>query len=106
MSLCREVDTENPDARPLVRVIDSLTDEVGLMLMTNFGGRSRELALVLTKLEEARLWAVRHGERTGSHVVIDRREMLGTYGNKNTHEENGVTDDAHSIGSHPNGRAA
>lgn len=86
MSLVREIDQDNEDARPLVRVLESLTDEIGLMLMTNFGGRARELAMCMTKVEEARLWAVRHGERTGSHVVVDRREMLGDMGVKTESE--------------------
>jgi hypothetical protein len=79
VSLLREIDPENQNARPLPRVLASLADEVQLMMIEQYGGRSRELALVLTKLEEARMWAVAHGEKTGSHVVIDRREMLGEY---------------------------
>jgi hypothetical protein len=72
-----ELDPSKGEGRYMVRVLASVRDEVLAIHMASYGGRSRELAMVATKLDEARLWAIAHGEATGSHVVMDRREVLG-----------------------------
>lgn len=77
MTLIKELDPEAEGARHLWRVLSTLRDETIAVHATVYGGRSRELAMVITKLDEARLWAIAHGEGTGSHVVMDRREVLG-----------------------------
>ena len=63
------------DARPLADVLEKLRDEVGGLIMVRHGGRSRELALIITKLDEARLWAIEYGVKLGTHVVLDKREF-------------------------------
>lgn len=65
------------DGRHLFRVLGSMRDEVRGILLDRHRGNNRELALVITKLEEARLWAIAYGETVGTTSVIDRREMLG-----------------------------
>lgn len=77
MTYLKELDPEAEGARHMVRVFASLRDEVLAVHMQSFGGRARELAMVATKLDEARLWAIAHGEATGSHAVMDKREILG-----------------------------
>jgi hypothetical protein len=72
-----ELDPDKGEGRHMVRVLASIRDEVLAIHMGSHGGRSRELAMVATKLDEARLWAIAYGEATGSHSVLDRREVLG-----------------------------
>lgn len=60
------------EGRPLVKVIGSLEDEVQALMLGD--PRARELALVYTKLQEARHWATEYGARIGSHVIIDKRD--------------------------------
>jgi len=73
----RESDDNGIDGRHMFRVLSSIRDEIMGLSLNRHGGRSRELALVATKLDEARLWAIAYGESLGTTTVIDRREMLG-----------------------------
>lgn len=65
------------DGLPMVRALGSMSDEIAALLMTRHAGQSRELSLILTKLDEARLWAIAYSEKVGTHVVIDKRVWLG-----------------------------
>jgi len=58
------------DGRFLTQVLDRLADEVRVLLVR---GSTRELALALTHIEDAKHWATEHGVKTNSHVIIDRR---------------------------------
>lgn len=69
---------ETDGARPLTDVLSSLTDEVAAHLMVTYKGHSRELAMVLTKLDEAKMWATQHGLKVGSHVLMDKRRLKVT----------------------------
>jgi hypothetical protein len=64
------------DGRFLTQVLDRIAEEIRVLLIR---GSKRELALVLTKVEEAKHWATQHGENTNSHVVIDRRFFRTNY---------------------------
>ena len=71
------VDLDNPDeGLPIDRAIVKLTDEITAVHMMNSHGRQRELSMCITKLQEARLWAVAYGEATGSHAIIPRAEIM------------------------------
>lgn len=72
----RESDDNGIDGLLMHRAISSMRDEVLAILLQRHGGQSRELALVATKLDEARLWAVAYGEKVGTTSVLDRREVL------------------------------
>lgn len=67
----------DPDGRHMWRVIGSMSDEVRGILMERHRGNSRQLAMVITKLDEAQQWAIAYGETVGTTSVIDRREILG-----------------------------
>jgi len=58
------------DGRFLTQVLERLGDEVQALTLR---GVNREIALCLTKIQEAHHWAVEHGRKNGSHVIIDRR---------------------------------
>lgn len=58
------------DGRYLTQVLDRLADEVRVLLVR---GSTRELAMCLTKLQEAEHWAMEDGKKKGSHIVIDKR---------------------------------
>jgi hypothetical protein len=76
--LLREVAEKDDtlDGRFLTETLSRLADEVRVLLVR---GTTRELALVLTKIQEAEHWAVEHGVKTNSHVVIDRRIFKTTH---------------------------
>lgn len=57
-------------------VIQDIRDAVTGLLMQGFGGHQRSLAMVLTKLDEARLWALQYGEDTHAVVMVDRGPIL------------------------------
>lgn len=61
---------------PMHRAIQKLRDEVTGVAMRNYGGRNRELSLVMAKLDEAHQWAVSHGVATGKLAIVDRQEIL------------------------------
>lgn len=63
---------ECEDGRFLTQVLESLEHEVGAIMFQR-GTTGRELALVLTKLQEARHWAIEDGVKHNAIVVIDRR---------------------------------
>lgn len=65
-----ELDGTEPDGRFLTQVLEKLADEIRVLLVR---GSKRELALVLTHIEDAKHWAIEHGIKTNSHVLIDRR---------------------------------
>lgn len=65
------------DGLPMVTAIGSMSDEIAALLIARHGGHSRELSMLLTKLDEARLWAIAYSEKVGTHVVIDKRVWLG-----------------------------
>lgn len=58
------------DGRFLTQVLARFADEVRVLLIR---GSTRELALVLTSIEQAEHWAIEQGRKTGSHTIIDRR---------------------------------
>ena len=58
------------DGRFLTQVLARLGDEIRVLLIR---GSTRELALVLTSIQQAEHWAIEHGRKTGSHTVLDRR---------------------------------
>jgi hypothetical protein len=58
------------DGRFLTQVLSRLGDEIRVLLIR---GSTRELALVLTSIQQAEHWAIEHGRQTGSHTVLDRR---------------------------------
>ena len=73
-----EIDgVQDSKALSLVPRCGQFRDEVAAVLIHRHGGNSRELAMVITKLDEARQWAVTYGENLGTHVVMDKRELLG-----------------------------
>ena len=61
---------------PLYKAIAKLRDEVTGYAMTTYHGRNRELALVMTHLDEARHWAIAHGVANGELSVVDRADIL------------------------------
>jgi hypothetical protein len=72
---------EDPgDSRPLIKVIEDLRDEVGVLTVKGHGFGSRNLAMVLGHLDEARLWATEYAvKERHSHLLIDKahyRDML------------------------------
>lgn len=71
-----EDNEESETARPLTDVLQSLSDEVAGYLMMNYRGHSRELSMILAKLDEARLWAVSHGSKIGTHAIVDKRRLI------------------------------
>jgi hypothetical protein len=75
MKIRQNGDTSD-DALNLEVAIRQLRDEVTVYLMQLYKGNSRTLAMVLTKLDEAEMWAVRHGMDTGRLVTVDRAELL------------------------------
>jgi len=62
--------SDTVDGRYLTQVLERLADEIRVMLIR---GSTRELALVLTSLQQAHHWAIQHGQNTGSHTILDRR---------------------------------
>lgn len=56
--------------------IQDLRDQVTGLLMQGFAGHQRSLSMVLTKLDEARLWAVQYGEDSHAVVIVDRGPIL------------------------------
>lgn len=75
MTYLLETDSDS-DGRYLTDVLRSISDEVAAHLMTTYRGHSRELAMVLAKVDEARMWAIEHGLKTGSLVLIDKRRLI------------------------------
>lgn len=61
---------DQEDGRFLTQVLERLADEVRA---ATFPRPSREQALCLAAIEQAEHWAIAHGRKTNSHVVIDRR---------------------------------
>lgn len=63
------------DARPLIKVIEALRDEASVLAVKGHGHGSRSLALVLTKLDEARLWATEYAvAERHSHILVDKAQ--------------------------------
>ena len=61
---------------PLHKAIQKLRDEVTGYTMGTYSGRNRELALVMTHLDDAYHWAVAHGVANGKLAVVDRAQVL------------------------------
>lgn len=61
---------------PLHKAIQKLRDEVTGYTMGIYSGRNRELALVMTHLDDAHHWAVAHGVASGKLAVVDRAGIL------------------------------
>lgn len=70
--------TENETANSLVRDLESLRDDVTVYMMDRYKGNSRELAMVLTKLDEARLWLVEEAVKIRRLSIVDRASILRT----------------------------
>lgn len=68
--------TDTEGSLPLRGAVQRLRDEVTVLMMARHRGTSRELSMMLTKLDEAGLWAVLYGETLNTHVVIPRAEIL------------------------------
>lgn len=62
----------------LDRALAKMRDEVRAVMLDRHRGNSYELAHVVAKLSEARLWAIQYGEATGSLTVVDRASLLKT----------------------------
>lgn len=62
--------SDHEDGRFLTQVLERMADEIRVLLIR---GSTRELALCLTAIEQAKHWAIEHGSKTGSHTVFDRR---------------------------------
>lgn len=56
--------------------IQDIRDAVTGLLMQGFAGHQRSLAMVLTKLDEAHLWALKYGEDTHAVIFVDRGPIL------------------------------
>jgi len=67
---------EDPgDARPLIKAIEALRDEVSVLAVRGHGHGSRNLSLVLTRLDEARLWATEYAlAERHSHILVDKAQ--------------------------------
>lgn len=61
---------------PMESAIHKMADEIGGVNMLRHRGQNRELAMVLTKLQEARLWAVAYNEQHGATLVMPKAEIL------------------------------
>ena len=66
----------HPDALRMDRAIGKLRDEVTGAAMRLHRGQNRNLSLVITKLDEAQLWAQRWLEETGQSTRVDRGKLL------------------------------
>lgn len=76
----------------LIRDTKGLRDRVTGLAMESFGGRSRELSMVMTKLDEAELWLIRHGSQVdSSYAVIPKAEVLKIAEARREHELATVT---------------
>jgi hypothetical protein len=62
------------DQRSMIDVIDQLRDELTVLTVKNSGAPLRSASMVLAKLDEARLWAIDFGLKTGSHLLLDKRK--------------------------------
>lgn len=67
---CYLQELDDQDGRFLTQVLERLGDEIQALTLR---GVNREIALCLTKVQEAHHWALEHGRKNGSHVTIDRR---------------------------------
>lgn len=57
---------------------------------------TRELAIAVTKLEEAELWLLAHGRKIGTHLTVDvqdYRKMLDATENHKPREATVTTDE-------------
>lgn len=61
---------------PLHTAIQKLRDEVTAYAMKSHGGASRELVMVMAKLDEARHWAVAHKLATRELQLVDRAAIF------------------------------
>jgi hypothetical protein len=69
------VATDNETTASLIDDIRSIRDRVTGRAMLVFGGRSRELAMVLTKLDEAELWMVKAGVSERSFEIVNIQKL-------------------------------
>ena len=74
-SFIRELEGSDSDLR-MDRAIAKLRDEVTGVTMQGHRGHNRNLAMVITKLDEARQWAVCYLEEIGGVALIDRSAVL------------------------------
>jgi hypothetical protein len=73
--LTTEADPFDITTSELIKETQRVRDLVTGRAMALFGGRSRELAMVMTKLDEAELWLVRAGTMEKSHEVVDIKKI-------------------------------
>lgn len=68
----------HPEALRMDRAIRKLRDEVTGTAMKFHRGQNRNLALVITKLDEASMWAERWLEEAGQIAKVDRGSLIGS----------------------------
>lgn len=61
---------------PMERAIGKMRDEVTGVAMLRHNGHNRELAMVMTKLDEAKQWAIEYAIKTGRLAIVDRTEVI------------------------------
>ena len=84
----RESDPESGEGMAMDKAIARMRDEVIGVQMRDHRGHNRELALAITKLDEATLWAQRYRETIGAVTVVPRDDLL----RKVTTDATGTTD--------------
>lgn len=61
---------------PMDRAIAKVRDEITGVAMQRHQGHSRELSLCLTKLDEARHWAIEYLVNRGASILIPKADVL------------------------------
>lgn len=72
----RELESGGDNSLHIETAIGKLRDEITAYLMGFYRGNNRNLAMTLTKLDEAKFWATQHAIDTGRIVTVDRAELL------------------------------
>ena len=65
------------DTDPLLSdEIAALRDRVMQKLISSYSGSNRSLSMVIAKLDEAELWAIKQAKESGRLAVVDRSVIL------------------------------
>lgn len=84
---------------PMVEALAKIRDEVTGVLMQRHRGANRELAMVITKLDEARLWASEYDHQTLRRVTVDRTKVLRDMAEARARADTTVTTDGSEVSS-------
>lgn len=63
------------DGKYLHCLLELLGVEIESLMLTDRGQAQRSLAMCLTKVQEARMWALRHMEEKNGLLILDRRRF-------------------------------